>query len=95
MFLHVPAPDSKFRPNPAFVPDRAATDLLLACEGVEPQGLSHLFHLLLLRIAVHHVVQGGHVEVEVVLQMLVVTARLQVGVAPDQTVRRNQLGEAR
>ena len=67
------------------------TNLLFAGECIQPQGLPHLFDLLLLRIALHHVVQGGHVQVEVVLEVLVVTARLQVRVTSDQPIGRNQL----
>ena len=65
--------------------------LLLAGESISPKRSPHLLLLLLLWVAAHHVVESRHVQIKVVLEVLVITPCLEVGMATNQAISGNQL----
>ena len=63
--------------------------LLFACESVHAERSSHVF--LILGIAGHHVLEGRLTEVQMILQVLVISTHSQVSVLTDDTVCWDQL----
>lgn len=67
------------------------TDLLSAGQTVSAHDSAHLLDLLHFWEALHHVLQCGQLEVELLVQMLMVSGDLQVTVRSDQSLLRYQL----
>ena len=68
-----------------------STHLLLSCEAISANDTSHLLTLFDLWEFGHHPVERRHFHVEDLVEMLMVAAELEVGVAPDQTISWGKL----